>query len=201
MTPAQNQTIVHSGATAQVLTHIYDTQTELAVWQRDSDPELERYALSVVNSERPFRGINASLHIDEIASYINEKLPQGQGRQAMINDLLLLCDMFSCLFELDYIGMRLVKLEQTMCPKLHCDKVPCRLLLSYLGAATQYSVLPQSKLAEQSTQPPLDSIPLHAVALLKGQAWDETNQHGLLHRSPVSEEVYPRLMLSLDFAG
>ncbi|GDY26635.1 hypothetical protein AHAT_25250 [Agarivorans sp. Toyoura001] len=193
--------VVNTGATAQALTEIYSSQTELAVWQRQPDPQIAEYAASLVDEQSTFRGISARLNTNEVASYISEKLPPGTGRQAMIDDLVLVCDMFSCLFELDVIGMRLVKLEQTMCPKLHCDQVPCRLLLSYLGAGTQYSVLPKSRLAEQPSQPPLQDLPLFAVALLKGQAWDEESEHGLMHRSPTSDEVYPRLLLSVDFAS
>ncbi|MEE1675721.1 DUF1826 domain-containing protein [Agarivorans aestuarii] len=201
MTAQNRKAIVNQSSAATALTEIYNSETELAVWQRQPDPKISAYAASLVDSQSSFRGLSARLELNEIESYLSNKLPLGPGRQEMIDDLLLVSDMFSCLFELEVIGMRLVKLEKSMCPKLHCDQVPCRLLLSYCGAGTEYSLLPKSALHSQSDQAQLHNLPLFAVALLKGQTWDEANEHGLLHRSPTSDEVYPRLILSLDFAS
>lgn len=47
-------------------------------------------------------------------------------------------DMFCCLFELKRAGLRLTVLDRAMCPRFHVDRVPCRLVTTYLGAATEW---------------------------------------------------------------
>ncbi|WP_432454670.1 MULTISPECIES: DUF1826 domain-containing protein [unclassified Agarivorans] len=197
-----SDTLTSKANTPEVLTEIYDSKRELTVWLRDTDSDILDYAQTLVASHSMFRGITARLSVGEVSDYMSQKLPAGPGRAALIEDLVLICDMFSCLFELEHIGLRLVKLEQSMCPKFHCDQVPCRLLVSYLGAGTEYRDLASRNGSSSPTEAPaVHNIPLFAVALLKGQGWEDDSEHGLFHRSPTSNELYPRLLLSLDFAS
>ena len=130
-------------------------------------------------------------------------------------DIGLLADMFSYLFELNAIGLRIATLTQPMCPKFHVDRVPCRLITTYVGPGSQW--LPhhctdRSKLgagsaglsdAESGLYPTKDAIQTLAagdVALLKGESWDGNEGAGLVHRSPAVKSGQQRLLLTLDFA-
>ena len=101
-----------------------------------------------------------------------------------------------------------------MCPKFHVDRVPCRLVTTLLGTATEW--LPNDKvnrsklgaggkgLADSDSgimQSPLDIKQLNPgdVALLKGEAWYNNEMRGLVHRSPMVLNNEKRLLLTLDF--
>lgn len=132
--------------------------------------------------------------------------------------------MFCCLFDLGSAGLRLTALDRAMCPRFHVDKIPCRLVTTYQGIATEW--LPhhhvdRSKLGagsegksdEQSGlfQNLEDIQRLHQgeVALLKGEGWEGNEGAGLVHRSPAMPVIADsvkmhavserRLLLTLDF--
>ena len=46
--------------------------------------------------------------------------------------------MFCFLFGLKQAGLRLTALDNAMCPRFHVDRVPCRLLTTYHGIATEW---------------------------------------------------------------
>lgn len=92
--------------------------------------------------------------------------------------------MFCYLFDLKQTGLRLAALDNAMCPKFHVDKIPCRLVTTYHGVATQWlphHVADRSKLGSGSNGLPDDETGLHPhqkhiqqlndgdVALLKGE--------------------------------
>jgi hypothetical protein len=111
-----------------------------------------------------------------------------------------------------------------MCPRFHVDKVPCRLVTTYHGIATEWlphHCVNRSKLGagnagksdEQSGlfQHPNNIHQLHQgeVALLKGESWEGNEGAGLVHRSPSMPVTQNsalkntfserRLLLTLDF--
>ncbi len=101
-----------------------------------------------------------------------------------------------------------------MCPKFHVDRVPCRLVATYSGIATQWlphhavrrerlGVGSQGKTDEESVlyRNPNDIQQLKAgdIALLKGESWIGNEGAGLVHRSPNVTNESKRLLLTLDF--
>jgi hypothetical protein len=101
-----------------------------------------------------------------------------------------------------------------MCPRFHFDRIPCRLVTTYQGIATQWlnhAVVDRSKLGagnqgksdEQSglfnNIEDINRLSEGDVALLKGENWDETQGAGLVHRSPPVSAGERRLLLTLDF--
>ena len=46
--------------------------------------------------------------------------------------------MFCYLFDLKRAGLRLTSLNNAMCPRFHVDGVPCRLVTTYQGIATEW---------------------------------------------------------------
>ena len=93
--------------------------------------------------------------------------------------------------------------------------VPCRLLKTYTGIATQWiphDLVDRSKLGvdchNQSdevsgliqSETDIENLQSGQVALLKGERWEGNEGAGLVHRSPGLDEAECRLLLSLDFA-
>ena len=122
--------------------------------------------------------------------------------------------MFCCLFELEEVGLRLAVLNQAMCPRFHFDQVPCRLVTTYHGIATQWlenDAVDRSKLGRGSNGQPDSASGLYNdesdiqqmsagdVALLKGERWSGNENRGLVHRSPVTSSEEVRLLLTIDF--
>jgi hypothetical protein len=96
----------------------------------------------------------------------------------------------------------------------HFDRIPCRLVTTYHGVATEWlhhNVIDRSKLGsgnqgksdEQSglfkNLSDINRLTRGDVALLKGEHWHENEGVGLVHRSPQNVVNERRLLLTLDF--
>ena len=105
-------------------------------------------------------------------------------------------------------------LDRSMCPKFHVDKVPCRLVTTLSGIATQWldhQVVDRDKLGAGSNGLPdeesglferqshINQLSVGDVALLKGEGWFDNEGAGLVHRSPALNSNDRRLLLTLDF--
>ena len=99
--------------------------------------------------------------------------------------------------------------------KFHVDKVPCRLITTYTGIATEW--LPHDRVNRRFLGPntpiivgsepgicesdDIEMIETGAVALLKGESWEGNEGCGLVHRSPSMAEGCKRLLLTIDFGS
>lgn len=186
----------------EVLTRIYQPDCNLAVWQRPPSERIHGYVrhLADMNSQLNLRSL---LGLEDVAGELSARLPEHPDRQPLIDDIHLLVDMFSCLFELPRVGLRLALLRQAMCPRFHVDKVPCRLVTSYCGPASQWLPEPTDGSPRIPPQPPEQWQQLAAgdVALLKGDGWYGNEGRGIVHRSPAVPAGQYRLFLSLDFSN
>lgn len=186
------------------LTDIYQSDVTIAIWQRQLSKNITDYAehLMAVSPRWQTRFIQKP---SQIAKQLETELPLSPNRQVFIDDLMQVVDMFSCLFELDYVGFRLAVLSTAMCPKFHVDRVPSRLICTYAGAGTEWLVAEHVERLEKgrvNPKPEAQSKALEVgdVALLKGEAWEGNEGRGLVHRSPPANDVTPRLVLTLDFS-
>ena len=103
-----------------------------------------------------------------------------------------------------------------MCLKFHVDHVPCRLVTTYAGIATEW--LPhhlvnrdkqgingagktdhESALYQHETD--IQRMARGEVALLKGEGWLGNQNAGLVHRSPAIATGNSRLLLTQDFSS
>ena len=123
--------------------------------------------------------------------------------------------MFCYLFNLKRVGFRLSVLDRAMCPRFHVDMVPCRLITTYQGIATEWiehCQVNRSKLGAAShgktddesgvysKNSDIQKLKVGHVALLKGEGWNNNSGGGLVHRSPdVKNDKDKRLLLTLDF--
>lgn len=204
-----------SGKEATVLTDIYRAEVNMAIWQRSLDQKLLDYSqqLAVNCPELQMRLVGTP---DSIAAQLAENLPTvneaADGHQLLVSDIVHVVEMFSCLFELKQVGLRLAVLRKAMCPKFHVDRVPCRLLCTYTGEGTHWHLAENIEINSEiigkhkvrSVNPKDASqqqqLNVGEVALLKGEEWLGNEGRGLVHRSPPASNNSPRLVLTLDFA-
>ncbi len=196
--PAE-QSHVCSGDQPVVLSEVYRPEVNLVYWQRQAEPEALSYARFLAGPECHFTSKSTVLSEAEVAEWLNDVLPAHPDKAAFSDDVAMLADMFSYLFELPRIGIRLQVLQQAMCPKFHVDKVPCRLVTTYTGATTEWLSRRASEPAGSADD--IQRVPPQSVVLLKGDGWWENEGRGIVHRSPSASAAEPRVFLSFDFAN
>ncbi|MFI3217631.1 MAG: DUF1826 domain-containing protein [Methylococcales bacterium] len=198
------------------LAEIYRPEINLCVVERNISSEIETFVKHLLSAAH---AINVIETINVQSFNTHTLLPQHlhlQGYEAFCADIAQVIDMFSHLFELEAIGLRLGMLDKAMCPRFHIDHVPCRLVCTYGGIGTQWledAYVDRSKLGSRSgglsdeqsglilDADAIGTMPNHAIGLLKGTRWEGNEQHGAVHRSPHTQPEFPRrLLLTLDFA-
>jgi hypothetical protein len=197
----------------EVLTDIYREDINIAVWQRELSDTLKKSVDSFVVSN-PNLQISMTLTPQDALSSVSDALGNTDQLE-LIENIVELVDMFCCLFELKRAGLRLRALDRAMCPRFHVDKVPCRLITTFQGIATEWlshQVVNREKLGAGNNgksdsqsgifknQREIRRLSSGDVALLKGELWDGNEGAGLVHRSPTLTAGQRRLLLTLDFS-
>ena len=197
--------------------HIYDQNTNIVIWQRDLEQALTNAVNTLIstNAIKPLElAVSPDDAFDKLVTALKPNDNNRDETDALCKDITLLVEMFCCLFDLKRAGLRLKILDKPMCPRFHVDKIPCRLVTTYQGIATQWlnhSDVDRSKLGTGNLGKPdeesglfkslnnINQLNQGDVALLKGEYWDENEGAGLVHRSPPVAENEQRLLLTLDF--
>jgi hypothetical protein len=200
------------GNEPSILTDIYQDQVNMAIWQR----QLSSTLISSVTAfliEKPTFKTSMTVSADSVLASISESL--GSNMAELSENIAELVQMFSCLFELKRIGLRLTVIDSAMCPKFHVDNVPCRLITTFQGVGTEWlphQVVNREKLGRGSVgktdsesgiyknQHAIQQLNCGDVALLKGEHWKGNEAGGLVHRSPALLTNERRLILTLDFS-
>lgn len=192
-----------------VLADIYQNNISMAIWQRQLGI-LSRYAQSVL-----ILAPNLTLKLQGDSQYMvalmARLLPDAPGKKEFIEDVSLLTDMFACLFDLKEVGLRLSVLSSAMCPRFHVDKIPCRLVSTYIGAGSEWlhdAHVVRDKLGRGGhikdynsglhEQGRINQLNVGDVAVMKGDEWPTSLGRGVVHRSPSASAEDKRLFLSLD---
>jgi len=198
-----------------VLSNIYDPEINLVRWRRTHSLAIRRYSAALEASPPLFQTLQAVIETHNISHWLGSRLPEHPGRSALINDIVELAEMFALLFDLERVGLRMALLHRAMCPRFHVDHVPCRLLTSYSGPATEWlpnHLLNRLKLGKSGhgltdrqsgvyqSDHHIQHLETGDVALLKGESWQGNEGFGLVHRSPAPTNGNKRLLLSIDFA-
>lgn len=209
--------IAYSSSKIVDLTEIYQSNVNVCIVNRTLEDEINHFVKAL---------FAAQIHVSVVENLNVETfdfaklLPQAKnlrGYWDFYKDIEHLVTLFSELFELKTVGLRLQLLKNAMCPKFHVDHVPCRLVCTYGGLGTEWledCYVNRSKLGTVSNgltddksgliRADLDVIntmPAGAIGLLKGSKWEGNEQNGAVHRSPkVTENLPYRLLLTLDFA-
>jgi len=185
-----------------VLTHIYNAEVNLAVWDRTLDDDIVRYSQLLCREFKSYQ-MRFSGNISAIEKHLKEDFPIGSGRSNFINDVTLLVDMFSELLDLKEVGIRFAVLTKAMCPKFHVDRVPVRLITTYWGNGTEWMENAHVNRNELGFIEVPQSAPIHhlyegQVGLMKGESWEGNEGGGLVHRSAKADVNSPRCVLTLD---
>ncbi|MEM9058525.1 MAG: DUF1826 domain-containing protein, partial [Pseudomonadota bacterium] len=200
------------GKTSAVLEDILDDEVNLAIWERRLDARLTAELGDFLALTPDFK-IALAVARKSAWAEISAALG-GAAPTAFADDVAELVGLFCSLFGQPHAGLRLKTLHSPMCPRFHVDRLPCRLVTSYLGVATEWlphAAVDRSKLGQGSQGKPDHESGLYAndsdirrmgcgdVALLKGEQWRGNGSAGLVHRSPAVPDNAIRLLLTLDF--
>jgi len=203
---------VHSDS-AGALADIYQGDVNISIWQRTLSPELLNAAQRMLTADYAFK-ISISVTPQNPFDNLYDALGANSEAQLISEDITEIVTMFCCLFDLKQAGLRFTTLDRAMCPKFHVDRVPCRLVTTYSGIATEWlshQIVDRTKLGvgsqgktDKESGLYLDAADIQQlttgdVALLKGESWLGNEGAGLVHRSPNVINEKKRLLLTLDF--
>lgn len=201
------------GNNLDTLGDIYQEDTNMVIWKRELDNAIQK-AANVIIDTNPSLEISRVVSPDDTYAEIRNALGFSENASIISKDVANLVDMFCTLFDLKQVGLRLAVLDRAMCPRFHVDRVPCRLLTTYLGVATEWlphhnadrsrlGIGNQGKPDEESgimnSDKDIKYLNQGDVALLKGEAWEGNEGSGLIHRSPTLDSNSRRLLLTIDF--
>jgi hypothetical protein len=201
------------GIDPDVLTNIYQKGINIVTWQRELSSDIT-LAVDDFLKHNKTKAAVIVVTPENTNAVLCDTFGDSDAMMPLRNDITLLVDMFCCLFELKAAGLRVTILERAMCPRFHFDRIPCRLVTTYHGVATEWlhhNVIDRSKLGsgnqgksdEQSglfkNLSDINRLTRGDVALLKGEHWHENEGVGLVHRSPQNVVNERRLLLTLDF--
>jgi hypothetical protein len=111
------------------------------------------------------------------------------------------------------VGIRLVRTDVAMCPRLHVDRVTLRAVCAYRGMGTEFAAsedvdrrwLGHAAEGRSDAESGLLRAPgcIQAagegdVVLLKGEEWPGNARRGAVHRSPAASPAHPRVVLTID---
>ncbi|WP_261882898.1 DUF1826 domain-containing protein [Vibrio pelagius] len=199
------------GKLPTVLTDIYQDHLNMVVWERAFSEELTQAIDEFISNNPDF---SKSVNVSSESAYQELQKSLDDLPPTLVQNIAELVDMFCCLFDLKDAGVRLATLNSAMCPRFHVDRVPCRLVTTFHGTATQWlpnHVLDRSKLGHGSNGQPdhlsglyqdesdVQQLSCGDVALLKGGAWIGNEETALVHRSPMISAQENRLLLTIDF--
>jgi len=201
------------GDNSAVLTDIYQEHTNIVVWQRSLANSLAQAADSVIDSQPTLEKLLVVAPQDASVE-VEKALGCSPEAAVLAQDIAQLVDMFCCLFDLKRAALRFSVLDRAMCPRFHVDRVPCRLVTTFQGIATEWlphNVADRSKLGAGNMGKPdelsglydndndINQLQCGDVALLKGELWHNNAGAGLIHRSPQLKDNTRRLLLTIDF--
>jgi len=206
------------GESPDVLTDIYRPDVNLSVWQRELSKPLQQAVTALLSKQSVTKTV-LSLSPDSALKSIKDAFgPALDDRvcyDALAEDIAEIVDMFCCLFGLKRAGLRLSAPTKAMCPRFHVDRVPCRLITTYYGEATEWlpnETVNRAKLGKGSQglndcqsglltgSSGIQQLKSGDIALLKGESWEGNENAGLVHRSPAVAANEKRLLLTLDFS-
>ena len=196
-----------------VLTDIYQQDTNMVVWKRDLANNLEQAADAIIESNPTLEELLV-VSPEKAFESVKKLLGSSPEAEVLAEDIAHLVDMFCCLFDLKRGALRMTVLDRAMCPRFHVDRVPCRLVTTYQGIATEWlphNVADRSKLGTGNMGKPdelsglfdnlsdIQQLNSGDVGLMKGELWHNNEGAGLIHRSPQVPNNTRRLVLTLDF--
>ena len=196
-----------------IFTEIYEEDINIAIWRRDLSADIE----NCVDKFLEPHGNDLVNFIAKPETFFNNLIESESeliNAHALCKDISELVEMFCILFDVEQVGLRLTVLNSAMCPRFHVDNVPCRLVCTYHGVASEWlphDMIDRSKLGRGNNgladdesglyqkEQHINKMKVGDVAILKGELWEGNKNAGLVHRSPQVPVEDKRLLLTLDF--
>lgn len=202
-----------SGDMPDALTSIYEDACNMAIWRRALGDDVSLAAQQLVRKSPHFK---LAMNVAPQDAEVELRAALGQDIDASLSaDISQVVEMFCCLFELERAGLRIAALSKPMCPRFHVDHVPCRLVTTYTGVATEWlehrsvnraalgsrdSGLTDLDAGLYQSEQEIQQLGDGDLALLKGERWEGNEGAGLVHRSPAVPPGETRLVVTLDVA-
>lgn len=189
------------------LTKIYDDQISLAVLKLKQCDKIEAFARILAQEEFKYKSIVSA---DDFEGGV-DSLPNIPGHIEAKKRIAELVEVFSTLFELNEVGLRLSGSLFPMCPKFHVDHIPCRLVYPLYGLGSDWyshnlyftnvshgatTLKKWIHRAQEDEGSFICQTPEGAAVFMKGTGWSEESLP-VIHRSPRHNSA--RLVLTLDF--
>lgn len=207
--PTAMETPAAALSMARALDGIFDATRDITIAPRTLSADLEA---SVLAQCQGVRGWSLSLEgpPDKALEHeLRTRLPVPAAAGALVDDVMALARLMASMLEAASLRIRIRLLEDTMCPRFHCDNVTVRLVTSWLGPGSEWlpeHALDRRGLGAASPDKPeivvdataIERLDTGDVALIKGSGWREEGHRGLVHRSPALEPGQRRLMMSID---
>lgn len=196
-----------------IFADIYRPDVNIVIWQRQLADTLCAAVDQLINSKQ-LKPVEIAVAPENTYDELTGILGDSEAASILSQDIALQVDMFCCLFDLKRAGLRLTMLDKAMCPRFHVDKIPCRLVSTYQGVATEWLAhehVDRTKLGAGNNglkdedsglfdkSEHIQQLTQGDVALLKGENWQDTEGAGLVHRSPAVKNNIQRILLTLDF--
>jgi len=197
---------VVSGPTPEVLAHVRDPATTLAIWNRLPRLRPRREAAALAGAG-PF-SIVAEDSPSRLAAALVQALPL--PAPALLAEVTLLARHFAAIAGVVTVRARLEALIERGCPVFHADHVGLRLLVAYAGPGTEWvpdTGVNRAALGSGSNRAivpdprAIRRLPEFAAGILKGEAFPGNRGRGVVHRSAPASRARPRLLLCLDEPG
>ncbi len=178
-----------------VLLEVLRPEVALALWLRP-EPAGWRRATAGLLAAAPFRAACEDLP-DAALDGLMARVPVPMTVD-LAADMLRLARLFATLTGHERVRLRLEGVTGDSCRRFHVDAVGLRLLCTYRGEGTQWTMCgPECRAPHQA--------PALAVALLKGTRHAPPPPPGCLHRSPpvsaLPEARRARLLFCIDEPG
>lgn len=201
------------GSQSEVLSNISQPEINIVIWKRNLSNSLVQAADSILDAQPNLEKWMICSPQDTCAT-IQQVIGPLHAVEVLSQDIARLVDIFCELFNQERVSLKLSSLDHAMCPRFHVDRVPCRMITTYQGVATQWlphDVADRSKLGTGNQGKPdelsglfenasdIKQLNCGDVALLKGEIWDKNQGAGLIHRSPKLPNNLRRLLLTIDF--
>lgn len=204
----------HTGNTQSALSEIFQEDVNISIWQRKLNSKIMLAANNILQTYSHLE-ISEVIRHKDVNNILDSKIELNNDVSELSKDISELVYIFCSLFNLDRVGLRLKILDHAMCPRFHVDRVPCRMITTYHGVATEWiphnlvdrrklGAVSHGKLDEDTgifkNLKDIEQLKEGHVGLLKGECWEGNQGAGLVHRSPKLEnKAQRRLMLTLDF--
>ena len=195
-----------------IFTDIFQENINIAIWERDLATDITSCVEQFMQSNSKYQS-SLIVKPDTVFNELIESENLFVNAQAFCKDISELVEMFCVLFDHERVGLRLRVLDSAMCPRFHTDKVPCRLVCTYYGVASEWlahDLVDRSKLGKGNNGQPdaesglfqseedINRLKIGDVAMLKGELWEGNENAGLVHRSPQVPAGDKRFLLTLD---